>query len=103
MVGEFLRGVEPGVKPFAAWRREMVLSVLRELLKTIGVDEAEEYVAHDVRRGHADDLLRRGATLLEIFTPGDWRFVAFLTYLDAHRLERNNTMEAHLADSNDDE
>ena len=74
VVGEFLRGVDPGVKPFAAWRREMVLSVLRELLKTIGVDEAEQYVAHDFRRGHADDLLRRDATLLEILRAGVWRY-----------------------------
>ena len=71
VVGEFLRGVEPGVKPFAAWWPGMVLSVLREVLKTIGVDEAEQYVAHDLRRGHADDLLRRGATLLEILRAGD--------------------------------
>ena len=89
VVGEFLRGVVPGVKPLAAWRPGMVLFVLRDVLKSIGVDVV-------LSREHADDLLRRGATLLEIIRAGDWRSAALLTYLDAYRHERDSSMEAHL-------
>ena len=92
-----------GSQPFSAWRPDMVLSVLREVLQLLDVEDAQAYVAHDLRRGHAQDILLRGGTLIEILRAGDWRSAAFLDYLDKHRLERDATMAAHLADSSDEE
>lgn len=82
----------------------MVLTERREIVKLlINVEDAQGYVAHDLRRGHAEDIRVRGGSLIEILLAGDWRTAAFLTYLDKHRLERDATMAAHHADSSDEE
>ena len=81
----------------------MVLDALRSILGLINVEDAGGYVAHDLRRGHAQDILLRGGTLAEILRAGDWRSHSFLWYLDLHKLERDRTMEAHVADSSDGE
>ena len=103
VVGEYLKEFSSGARPFLAWKPHMVLKVLRAVLEEIGMADAQAYVAHDLRRGHADDILRRGGTLIEILSAGDWRSASLLTYLNKHRLEREATMAAHLVDSSDEE
>ena len=103
VVGDFLSEFSPGEQPFLAWKPHMVLRELRAVLAELGMEEASAYVAHDLRRGHADDILRRGGTLIEILRAGDWRSASFLTYLNKHRLERDATMAAHIVDSSDEE
>ena len=101
VIGEYLAEFEAGTKPFVSWKPDVVLATLRDVLKVVEVVEASEYVAHDLRRGHAEDIRARGGTLAEILLAGDWRSLAFLDYLNKHRLERDATMAAHVADSSD--
>ena len=81
----------------------MVLATLRDVLMTLELAEATEYVAHDLRRGHAEDIRARGGSLAEILLAGDWRSLAFLDYLNKHRLERDATMAAHVADTSEED
>ena len=103
VIGEYLQEFPSGARPFLQWRPDMVLKELRALLVVVEVVDAQGYVAHDLRRAHAEDIRRRGGTLAEILSAGDWRSAAFLTYLNAHQLERDATMAAHLVDSSDEE
>ena len=64
-----------------------------------GIAKADSARTHDFRRGHARDLQRQGATLNEILRAGEWRSCAFLSYLDAHELERDAVIEAHVLES----
>ena len=52
-----------------------------------------------LRRGHARDLQRHGASLYEILMAGEWRSPAFLKYLDVFALERDVVVEAHVDES----
>ena len=68
---------------------------LRRVLGILGVDQAEIYRCHDIRRGHALDLQLAGSPLHEILAAGEWRSPAFLQYMDRHALERDTVHEAH--------
>ena len=103
VIGEYLAEFDAGAKPFAAWRPDMVLATLRNVLMTLELAEATEYVAHDLRRGHAEDIRARGGSLAEILLAGDWRSLTFLDYLNKHRLERDATMAAHVADTSEED
>ena len=72
---------------------------LREILDKSHTPEARAYGTHDLRRGHARDLQRRGASLHEILMAGEWRSPAFLKYLDLLALERDVVVEAHVDES----
>ena len=72
------------------------------MLAVVGVAEADAYRTHDLRRGHAEDMLLNGATLAEILRAGDWRSPSFLFYLNVQQLEMERTVEAHLEDSSDE-
>ena len=72
---------------------------LRESLETLHVPEARAFGTQDLRRGHARDLQKRGASLYEILTAGEWRSPAFLKYLDTYALERDVVVEAHIDES----
>ena len=72
---------------------------LRECLEKVSVPEARAYGTHDLRRGHARDLQKRGASLYEILSAGEWRSPAFLKYLDIFALERDVVVEAHIDES----
>ena len=76
---------------------------LRNRLKKIGIPNADEYRAHDFRRGHADDLRRAGKTLREILQAGEWKSPAFLQYLDLERMEHDVVFDAHVNESSGDE
>ena len=87
---------------FSGFSSALVLRCLRSRLASLGVPSAELYRTHDFRRGHAQDLLARGATLREILEAGGWRSPAFLRYLDLVELEREAVVEAHLLESDSD-
>ena len=57
------------------------------------------YRCHDLRRGHAKDLVESGASLVEILSAGQWRSPAFLKYLDLRTLERDAVLAACVDDS----
>ena len=101
VVGKFFASLKHGEKPFAHMSPASVIRDLRSMLSEIGVRDATAYITHDLRRGHAEDLRLRGATLGEILRAGDWRSPAFLHYLNIAQLESDRTAEAHLEDSSD--
>ena len=72
---------------------------LRESLVTLNVPDARAFGTQDLRRGHARDLQKRGASLYEILSAGEWRSPAFLKYLDMYALDRDVVVEAHIDES----
>ena len=58
---------------------------------------------HDFRRGHAQDLLEAGASLMTILRAGEWRSAAFMAYLDTAEMEARAVLQAHLGQSSDEE
>ena len=73
------------------------------LLQMLEVPDAAVYGTHDLRRGHAKDLQVNGAQLCEILHAGQWKSPAFMEYLDLNQLEHDAVLEAHLAESSDEE
>ena len=67
------------------------------------VPEAKHYRTHDLRRGHAKDLVQKGANLCEILSAGEWRSPAFLSYIDYCELERGAVAEAHYNESSSED
>lgn len=78
------------------------LESLKIILRTLGVENSEQYRTHDFRRGHAQDLLESRATLVEILKAGEWRSPAFLHYLDWNTLEKEAVIQAHVDESDSD-
>ena len=76
---------------------------MRLKLHQLGLENASRFRTHDLRRGHALDLLRAGANLGEILRAGQWRSPAFLQYLDLEELERDAVLEAHLDESSSED
>ena len=79
------------------------LSTLRFILAQMGVEQASDYRTHDLRRGHAQDLVESGAPLATILAAGEWRSPAFLAYIDQNRLETDVVVAAHQDESDDGE
>ena len=87
--------------PFSKISSSAALARLREVLTILKGPEAAQYRTHDLRRGHADDMRRAGATLAEILAAGGWKSAAFRDYLDMHAVEEDAIFEAHFCDSSD--
>ena len=62
-----------GSRPFAHISADAALKQLRTLLAALGVVEADSFRTHDLRRGHAQDMVESGAKLVEILRAGDWK------------------------------
>ena len=103
VLGPFFRMCEPGSHPFVIHDGHSALAALRGWLRVMGVADANKFRTHDLRRGHARDMLHAGARLGEILRAGEWRSAAFLTYLDREELECDATLEAHLGESSDED
>ena len=120
VLGAFFGGLAKGAQPFAMFSAGEVqrglraisfdlfsageaLRELRLMLAALDVKDAGSYRTHDLRRGHAEDMRRNGATLGEILLAGDWRSPSFLSYLDRVQLEQDRTAEAHWYDSSEEE
>ena len=99
IVGAYFRALPAGTRPFAAVSRAMALQKLRALLGLTGVADAAQYRTHDLRRGHAQDLLERGASLAEILRAGQWGSAAFANYIEEDTLEAGAVLEAHFVES----
>ena len=92
-----------GQKPWVGLTPGRALTELRHGLLHCGVDGAQKYRTHDLRRGHAKDLQLKGASLYQILAAGEWRSPAFLSYLDLVELERDVVIEAHLDESSSED
>ena len=103
VLGPYFAARGPGAMPFSQFDGASALAILRGWLGCLGIKQADQYRTHDIRRGHARDLQKRGATLCEILSAGEWRSAAFLSYLDRVELECGATMESHINESSDEE
>ena len=68
-----------------------------------GCVDAQQYTFHDMRRGHAQDLVEKGGGLQEILSAGQWSSPAFLKYLDRSKVDRDAVVEAHVLESDSDD
>ena len=103
MLGGFFTTLPSDAKPFGAISAAGALDGLREILHDMGIKDAGLFRTHDFRRGHARDLQSNGSTLRDILLAGDWRSPAFMQYLDAEQLEDDAVLEAHEAESSEEE
>ena len=92
-----------GTHPFEGITPAKALCTLRMLLERLGVKGARAHRCHDIRRGHANDMLQRGRSLYEILMAGEWRSPAFLSYLDLIELEMGAVIEAHADESSSED
>lgn len=95
--------MSPGTAPFKAVTPGVANRELRRALREIGLVHGGKYVSHDIRRGHAQDLLECDRPLVEILRAGDWRSAAFQKYLDMGYLEAAAVAAAHIGDSSEDD
>jgi hypothetical protein len=94
VLGAWLAQFPTGTKPFTGIKIHFAMKRMRDSLKGMGVERAEEYRLHDFRRGHSEDLMEGGATLCQILSAGEWKTPAFLDYLDLNTLEKKAVVEA---------
>ena len=73
-----IRQIKIGAILFKGLTAGKALASLKHILGCVGVDNAEAYRTHDLRRGHARDLQQYGSSLREILEAGEWRSPAFL-------------------------
>ena len=99
VLGAHVKTMEDGVPLFKGFTRWNANFVLRERLRKVGVENAGDYRTHDLRRGHAQDLVESDAPLKEILRAGEWRSPAYLEYLDIQQLEDDFVVEAHMNES----
>ena len=90
------------LKLFKAITKADALASLRSMLAAIGVEKAECYRSHDMRRGHTLDLQCAKAPLWQILEAGEWSLSAFLKYLDLHKLDQELVVQAHCLESDSD-
>jgi len=114
------RSCHVGCRPFGGVSPAAAVAELRRVLERLGVPQADTYGTHALRRGHAQDLLEKGACLGEILRAGEWRCgwlrvarsvamlgvlarsAAFMEYVDHDSLEAGVVLEAHLDGSGSD-
>ena len=96
-LGPFFADYDGGCAPFEHFGSKGALRALRERLTKMGIANAGDYGLHDFRRGHAQDMLEKGAGLNTILQAGEWRSTAFTAYLKAHDLEARAVLEADRA------
>ena len=58
---------------FANVTGRSALTNMREVLGALDVASAYNYITHDLRRGHVEDMWDNGGTLVEILHAGGWR------------------------------
>ena len=95
---------QPGrSKPFMHIASGSARQDLKRRLFRLGIDCANSYWLHDLRRGHAQDMVDEGGRLCEILQAGQWKSPAFTKYLDLEAVEMQAVVEAHMAESEDED
>ena len=123
VLGKFLSRQQCGERPFAqfgpvrkfrlpraSWSvcgralQDTMAGILREALSVLGVEDAEDYILQDFRRGAYKDMKADGKRLVEILVAAGVRSArAPQPYLDQTQLEMEAVMEAHLSRDSDNE
>ena len=99
----WLNSLAPGATPFAHFTQASALAALRKRLAILQIEHPQEYKLHDFRRGHAQDLLEAGASLMAILKAGEWKGAAFMAYLDSAEMEARAVLQTHMQQSSDEE
>lgn len=90
---------EGGQRPFAGITADFARSRLREILEVLQIEQACLYRTHDLRRGHAEDLVQSGCPLPQILRMGEWTSPSFMDYVNLMELERRAVVQAHVDES----
>ncbi|KAF4679868.1 hypothetical protein FOZ63_006079 [Perkinsus olseni] len=77
--------------------------ILREMLRLIGVSDAEAYGLHSFRRGHASDLAEQDISPATLLQMGGWRSAAFQVYIDLPEVEARAATMLTVDESSDEE
>ena len=99
VLGKWVRLQKVGSEPFEAISPASARATLQEL----GLADSHAYCLHDMRRGHAQDLVEAGSSLQQILKASEWVGPAFLKYLDAVKVEKAAVVQAHMDDSEEDD
>ena len=102
VLGPWLDSLPPGSKPFSGITAVAARRDLKRRLRCLKVKAADTYWLHDLRRGHAQDMVDNGGRLCEILKAGEWSSPAFTAYLDLDAVEQAGILEAHLDESEDE-
>ena len=60
----------------------------------LGVPNAAEFGLQSFRRGHAQQILDDGGTLVDVLRAGQWSSPAFLLYLDYAEVENSAVIDS---------
>ena len=101
---KYFAGVPIGSSPFAVISRRQALKELRLILAHVGVEGADRYRTHDLRRGHARDLQEDGESESSIRAFGEWGSEnGHLPYVDEVIAEARRVMSAKDSGADDSE
>ena len=95
MLGEVFKALPPGTKVFQGLDKQKALKNMRELLHAAKMPGAMQLRTHDLRRGHAQDLAKRGCNLRQLLEAAQWRSSAFTAYLDMDGVEDDAVAKSH--------
>jgi hypothetical protein len=91
-----------GKKPFIHYSPCFARSELKRRAELAGCSDSKLYTLHDLRRGHAQNIIENGGNLQHILSAGQWSSNAFLVYLDKCKLDKNAVAEAQVFESDSD-
>ena len=97
VLGALLTGKAPGAPVFPFWHDQTGAAVrhsLRRRLILLGVPNATEFGLQSFRRGHAQQILDDGGTLVDVLRAGQWSSPAFLLYLDYAEVENSAVIDS---------
>ena len=77
-MGRLLAAWPIGSMPFKTFTAKTAINSLRVVLAATDVPNAEKYRTHDLRRGHAEDIVANGGRLTELLQMGKLRTDALL-------------------------
>ena len=98
MFGSVVATLRPGAVIFDGLTADAARRTLRTMLGAVGVVDAGVYGTHDLRRGHVDDMLRAGSSMLEVLVAAGWHKPgSHRNYTDLVALEMRACLEAHCA------
>ena len=104
VLGAALLELQQGAQPFAGISSNEARAVLRRKLAQLGVPNSAAYGTHDLKRGHSEDMVRSGKTMLEILIAAGWHAPgSHRSYADMVALEMDACLEAHVASIAEDD
>ena len=102
-VWEYCKTFSIGQQIFPGVKAKHAISKLRQVLQGLDVENASMYRTHDLRRGHADDLVENGTSVSNLLLMGEWAPPAFFKYINLALLEARTVTSAHVDNSSSEE